>query len=153
MKKQKARKFDPSVMKLRGDILGRRDSLKSAQSSQAKSKKFVQDVLSEGSGARSKKSLYRRDKLQGLEIDYHEYLQRSQGIFIIRCQMMNIELSQIREKYDLEKMMVEFKNFKKLQKETQQDEVYRSLQTVVIDIENTLVTQIDIRNKQELDSI
>jgi len=27
------------------------------------------------------------------------------------------------------------------------------LQTVVIDIENTLVTQIDIRNKQELDSI
>ena len=50
-------------------------------------------------------------------------------------------------------MMVEFKNFKKLQKETQQDEVYRSLQTVVIDIENTLVTQIDIRNKQELDSI
>jgi len=31
--------------------------------------------------------------------------------------MMNIELSKIREKYDLEKMMVEFKNFKKLQKE------------------------------------
>ena len=93
VKKQNAKKFDPSVMKLRGDILSRRDSLKSAQSSQAKSKKFVQDVLSEGSGARSKKSLYRRDKLQGLEIDYHEYLQRSQGIFIIRCQMMNIELS------------------------------------------------------------
>ena len=31
--------------------------------------------------------------------------------------MMNIELSKIREKYDLEKMMIEFKNFKKLQKE------------------------------------
>ena len=30
---------------------------------------------------------------------------------------MNIELSQIREKYDIEKLMVDFKNFKKLQKE------------------------------------
>jgi hypothetical protein len=67
--------------------------------------------------------------------------------------MMNIELSQIREKYDIEKLMVEFKNFKKLQKEIQQDEVYRSLQTIIIDIENTLVTDIDIKNKQELDAI
>ena len=86
-------------------------------------------------------------------MDYHQYLQRSQGIFVIRCQMMNIELSQIREKYDIEKLMVDFKNFKKLQKEIQQDEVYRSLQTIVIDIENTLVTLIDIKNKQELDNI
>lgn len=30
---------------------------------------------------------------------------------------MNIELSKVREKYDLEKMMIDFKNFKKLQKE------------------------------------
>lgn len=49
--------------------------------------------------------------------------------------------------------MIEFPNFKKLQKEIEQDEVYRGLQTVVIDIENTLVTQIDIRNKQEYDQI
>jgi len=41
--------------------------------------------------------------------------------------MMNIELSKVREKYDLEKMMIDFKNFKKLQKEIKQDEVYRGL--------------------------
>ena len=67
--------------------------------------------------------------------------------------MMNIELQKIRETCDLEKLMLEFPNFKKLQKEIQQDEVYRGLQTIIIDIENTLVTQIDLRNKQELDQI
>ena len=66
---------------------------------------------------------------------------------------MNTELQKIRQKVDLEKLMIEFPNFKKLQKEIEQDEVYRGLQTVVIDIENTLVTQIDIRNKQEYDQI
>lgn len=49
--------------------------------------------------------------------------------------------------------MIEFKNFKKLQKEIKQDEVYRGLQTVIIDIENTFVTLIDIKNKEELDLI
>jgi hypothetical protein len=67
--------------------------------------------------------------------------------------MMNIELSKIREKYDIEKMMLEFKNFKKLQKEIKQDEVYRGLQTVIIDIENTFVTLIEVKNKEELDII
>jgi hypothetical protein len=65
--------------------------------------------------------------------------------------MMNIELSKVREKYDLEKMMTDFKNFKKLQKEIEQDEVYRGLQTVIIDIENTFVTLIEVKNKEELD--
>ena len=66
---------------------------------------------------------------------------------------MNIELSKVREKYDLEKMMTDFKNFKKLQKEIEQDEVYRGLQTVIIDIENTFVTLIEVKNKEELDQI
>ena len=66
---------------------------------------------------------------------------------------MNIEFSKVREKYDLEKMMTEFKNFKKLQKEIKQDEVYRGLQTVIIDIENTFVTLIEVKNKEELDQI
>ena len=47
--------------------------------------------------------------------------------------------------------MLDFKNFKKLQKEIKQDEVYRGLQTIIIDIENTLVTLIDVKNKQDLD--
>ena len=75
----------------------------------------------------------------------------NQGIFAIRCQMANIEFDEIRELYNIEQMMLDFKNFKKLQKEIKQDEVYRGLQTIIIDIENTLVTLIDVKNKQDLD--
>ena len=118
----------------------RRDSGASIRS-RASNKRFA-DSVSEKSNQKVKRqmSMYRRDKLQGLESDYHQYLQKNQGIFVIRCQMMNIELQKIRETLDLEKMMVEFTNFKKLQKEIKQDEVYRGLQTIIIDIENTLVT-------------
>ena len=59
-------------------------------------------------------SVYRRDKLKGLEIDYNQYLQINQGIFSIRCQMMNIEYAQIQKKYNLELMMLKFKNFRNL---------------------------------------
>ena len=146
-------KFDPKLLRIRDNDSGR-GSIRS-RSSKIK-KNFLQEMISERSGSngnRRQQSLYRRDKLQGLELDYHEYLQQFQGIFMIRCQMMNIELSKIREKYDIEKMMIEFKNFKKLQKEIKQDEVYRGLQTVIIDIENTFITLIEVRNKEELDQI
>ena len=50
-------------------------------------------------------------------------------------------------------MMKKFKNFKRLQNEIQQDEVYYGLQTIVIDIENTLITKIEIKSKQEYEQI
>ena len=49
--------------------------------------------------------------------------------------------------------MKKFKNFKRLQNEIQQDEVYYGLQTIVIDIENTLITKIEIKSKQEYEQI
>lgn len=124
--------------------------------SDKKSKKFLMqlDHGSQRSGSSfGDSSLYRRDRLNGLESDYHVYLQSQQGIFTVRCQMMSTEVQKLRHKVDVEKLMTEFPNFKKLQKEIEQDDVYRGLQTVVIDIENTLVTLIDIRNKQEFDQI
>ncbi len=61
--------------------------------------------------------------------------------------MMNIEYAQIEKKYNLELMMLKFKNFRNLQNEIQQDEVYNGLQTIVIDIENTLITLLDLKSR------
>ena len=61
--------------------------------------------------------------------------------------MMNIEYAQIENKYNLELMMLKFKNFRNLQNEIQQDEVYNGLQTIVIDIENTLITLLDLKSR------
>jgi hypothetical protein len=47
--------------------------------------------ISEKSNVKRNESVYRRDRLKGLELDYNQYLQINQGIFTIRCQMMNIE--------------------------------------------------------------
>jgi hypothetical protein len=112
-KKIASKKFDPKLLKIRDDG-SCRGSIRSRSSRNSKKAFKGGDMVSERSGNRRQLSIYRRDKLEGLELDYHEYLQQHQGIFIIRCQMMNIELSKIREKYDLEKMMIDFKNFKKL---------------------------------------
>ena len=67
--------------------------------------------------------------------------------------MSAMQLAKIRETVNLEKLMIEFPNFKKLQKEIQQDEVYKGLKTLIIDIENTLVTQIEIKCKDELNQL
>ena len=60
---------------------------------------------------------------------------------------MNLELHKIVKKLNIEKMMFQFRNFKKLQKEIQQDDEYKGFKTIIIDIENTFVTQIDVKNK------
>ena len=49
--------------------------------------------------------------------------------------------------------MLQFKNFQKLQREISQDEIFRGMQTIVIDIENTLVAQIELKSKEELEGL
>jgi len=43
-----------------------------------------------------------------------------------------------------------FPNFKTLQKEMIQEKVFKNLKTLVIDIENTLISRIEISNSEEL---
>jgi len=62
-------------------------------------------------------------------------------------------MMKIRETTNLEKTMMEFPNFKKLQKEIQQDEVYKGQKTLIIDIENTFVAQIEVKSKEELSQL
>lgn len=49
-----------------------------------------------------------------LQMNYIEYLKKFQGIFIVRCQMMNIEFLKIKQKVDIQKRMLQFKNFQKV---------------------------------------
>ena len=99
-------------------------------------------------------SAYRRQKVNALEIDYPEYVQEQQGFFVIRCQMMNLELSKIAKAgVNLSELMQSFKNFNKLRSEIEQDTMFKGFKTLVIDIENTLVAQLDIKTKQELDHL
>ena len=66
---------------------------------------------------------------------------------------MYVELVKVHDACSLELLMKESKYFQKLQEEIKQDEVYNGLQTIVIDIENTLVSQIEVKSKQELDNL
>jgi len=76
-------KQDPQVMSLR-----KHTTMKSVKSSKSRSsnKKWT-DLQSEKSGARRKNSIFRTDRVRGLESEYNQYLQKYQGIFIVRSQM------------------------------------------------------------------
>ena len=75
-----------------------------------------------------KDSLYRRERIDSLEMEYSDYLQQFQGFFIIRCQMMNIELSMLKEKgIDLDKVMRGYKNLRRLQREIRQENVFKGM--------------------------
>ena len=54
---------------------------------------------------------------------------------------------------NLSELMQSFKNFNKLRSEIEQDTMFKGFKTLVIDIENTLVAQLDIKTKQELDHL
>mmetsp|Transcript_19658 Transcript_19658/g.30341 ORF Transcript_19658/g.30341 Transcript_19658/m.30341 type:complete len:222 (+) Transcript_19658:2299-2964(+) len=99
-------------------------SIRSLQSNQ-KSMKHLHDLaVSEDMGCESVASIQRREILANLEEDYPVYLQKFQGMFIIRSQMMNQEFQQIKDKVELERMMLDFPNFSRLQNELKQDDIY-----------------------------
>lgn len=93
----------------------------------------------------------RQNTLKNLEIEYNRYIEEYQGMFVVKCQMANQEFKQILESNNLVQMIQEFPNFTRLQKEIKQEKIFKKSTTLVIDLENTLLTKIEILNKQELD--
>ena len=72
-------KYDPKSTKKQKEssFCMRRDSIssKSIQSKRSHEKsKFFMDFNSERSNVKRNESLYRRDRMQGLELDYNNYL-------------------------------------------------------------------------------
>ena len=65
--------------------------------------------------------------------------------------MISLELS--KHGLDLDKRMIEMDNFKVLSKQLDQEEIFKGQQTIVIDIENTMVTKIDIKSQIELEQL
>ena len=49
--------------------------------------------------------------------------------------------------------MQQSNNFKSLQKDLEQEAKFKKFKTIVIDIENTIVTKIEIKNLSELKQI
>ena len=98
-------------------------------------------------------SVQRKQKLNNLEIEYHKYLEQSQGMFVVNCQMMNSEFKTILEQYDLEQQILDFPNFSRLQKEIAQEKIFKRTKTLVIDIENTLLTATEVLTKDDLEQI
>lgn len=62
---------------------------------------------------KSKLSMNRKIKLEALQLEYNLYLKIFHGIFVIRCQMMNIEHLKIKSKIKLNQMLEDVKNFKR----------------------------------------
>lgn len=83
-------------------------------------------------------------------MEYQDYIASQQGIFVLRCQMMNKEYSKIIDRINLEERMRNQKGFITHQNNLMRDELLKNVKTLVIDIENTLVTKIDIKNLLEL---
>jgi hypothetical protein len=53
---------------------------------------------------------------------------------------MNQELQQILQDNKLEELIKDFPNFTRLQKEIKQEKIFKKSTTLVIDVENTLLT-------------
>jgi hypothetical protein len=58
-----------------------------------------------GSSELSNNSAMRKNKLSGLELEYQDYIVQQQGIFVLRCQIMNKEFQKIQEMVNLEERM------------------------------------------------
>lgn len=47
-----------------------------------------------------------------LQMNYTDYLRIYQGLFVIRCQLMNVEYQKIRVEVDLDNLMANIEKFK-----------------------------------------
>lgn len=84
-------------------------------------------------------------------MDYFQYFQTMHGMFVIKCQMMQVELSQLN--LNLEQMMNAADRFSTHRDCLVPHVKYRNRYTIVVDLENTFVTLVDIKNTDELEII
>ena len=67
--------------------------------------------------------------------------------------MMKVEYSKIENEVELYQKMIMFDKFKLLQKKLKISAVMQLYKSIVIDIENTLITKLKINSQQELENI
>ena len=65
--------------------------------------------------------------------------------------MINDDLE--KKPQNFEKLMTGSKNFKNVSKEITKDQIFSGVKSIVIDIENSLVTKFEIKSKTELDNL
>ena len=57
-------------------------------------------------------SVGNKQKMKYLQMNYTDYLRIYQGLFVIRCQLMNVEYQKIRVEVDLDNLMANIEKFK-----------------------------------------
>ena len=57
-------------------------------------------------------SVGNKQKMKYLQMNYTDYLRIYQGLFVIRCQLMNVEYQKIRVEVDLDNIMANIEKFK-----------------------------------------
>jgi hypothetical protein len=93
------------------------------------------------------------NRIASLKQDYPRYITKCQGLFVMRCQMMSREFDQISATVNISKLHSDLPNFKRLRKDIEQDGICKGQTTLVIDIENTIVTQVELKSRLELDDL
>ena len=76
-------------------------------------------------------------------MDYFKYFRTMHGMFVIKCQMMQVELSQLN--VNLVQMMSAAERFNSHRDCLVPHVKYRNKYSLVVDIENTFITLVDIK--------
>ena len=87
-----------------------------------------------------------------LQMNYFDYIREYQGLFVINCQMMNIEFLNL-QKDTLGSILISQKNFSKTQKKMKMSKLIKDRTSLVFDIENTLVTKLETKTLEELEQL
>jgi hypothetical protein len=82
-------------------------------------------------------------------MDYNTYFEKFQGIFVIRCQMMYVELQKF--KVDLKNLMENGRKFDAICESLIPHRLFKNRGSIVIDLENTLLTHIELKSPEELE--
>ena len=80
-------------------------------------------------------------------MDYTDYISKFHPLLVIKCQMINIEYMKIP---NLDQLVMNFKKFEKISQSLRRQEGLIE-KTIVIDIENTIVKRIEVKNKEEIE--
>ena len=84
--------------------------------------------------------------MESMKIDYNSYLQDKHKVFVVRCQLMFNDISKIQ---NLSKRLTAVKNYETCSNMFRPMSVNRR-QTLVLDIEDSLVSKVEIQNSYEL---
>ena len=93
------------------------------------------------------------NKISAKKVNYDFYFYNNQNMFVVKSQMQYIDLTKIKKSHQLMDDMKNHKHFIGLIKEFQQEKEFKDKTTLVIDIENVLLREINLEDPEELKAL